>query len=1582
MSQIGTFVPPSSLSLLPTTTSTLPTSQPDFQLDPNLVVGHAQLREALGIPTEVLLKTGVSSLPPPLPDPHFSRAELFSDIARAFDLQRTVSVIGYPESGKSVAVAEYAKAYPGDVFWFTVPSSATHPSAWYGLLCYVLAQSVGSSSFSTQSIRTGLLNRDHPLLVVIDNAQNCDDFDSLSFLFEAAEATSHIAVLLVGTNEPSFVSSIRARGIGEWRIPGLTSEQARAFIEQKNGTLSSAQLTALKFLCSRVDGHLGMLKLSRRAIREIRTGQDCNFFVQQISSSLGIGLDSLQSAMIERLRNGLEEGEIELCRRLSLVIAAFPRNVGERLWTLDRSLSEFHAVWNSCVMRVFENHSIGRFALPDLYRDGLRREVEPALSNTCHGLIADVFEEREGNSISVFDVYSAVVHRLLSGNVTKALDSAAGYLIAARGPHAKAAQQFLIRRFELWLATSATDINIPVAHRVKWYAVCLRVYNDLDDEDNAASTAELLRALLSSAPGDTDQKSLEFGWMLLLMHASTRGKPDLAETAAYRIDSSPIAAFERDPTAWRELLVLSAYLTSQQSPLKYLRKFVTARVSSNSTSVPLWGKYHGYDFWRAVMVSVYSRENEATDLTIGLTADIATLAAELRAMDENDIALLFNCLLVQVQIDHHRTFQQACELAVCALDFLTDATDRRVAAYVHDNYGDALRCSGQDRKAIEAYSAALELWPDSERLDKAETLLMRGISLARCQLFRDATRSALKAAELQLQRSKKYQGLKLAPARSLLEAAAFAIHGEHYSLAGRCLIQAHDILNPANKQRSEWPALGQIAWSLANRIKHDPQNPQPPAPGFTMSLGEIMPEAENMDRGAPTLMLARACDAVGRPHRALTYFESALTACSGDETKTHVAILALDAALSIQDLALSTKYATLGSHWLKIATSTTPQGLHAFVFDYLIGRVVRLVSKYHSADISSGEVNRAICLLSKCDTSNPANQVLGVTFRAYQKALQDDNDSDFDSAFQFALNHSATSIAREIAWFWCFRYSLDHPSYENQYLLWHWRLCCYSLEIGRSDPPYLESVAEQERLFWNRIPAESQSGRFRDVLDLVNSVENVSSATVHGLTEALAINACRTLNVTDVSNEIANQARTCADTRHLAKPLDTLYVRLMDLALHPGAPHVLRTLRGDIASVLDSIRAKVDLSHSVRQFEDLDALTNVLETGEPSVSAFEALYRVCPKTAELSPNSAAQVYIWLRHFIQVSPDNIELKEISEILTGVAVSNLVNGDQLLPYIKLRLATSYLSSRAVIAHGNLSRALSMIALQRDLDVPVRASAAISAESLRDSALKEFDDIVSELTKLRQTAEAEGLKNELWSCLIELGGVRGLTGAALLLFAKDPSAIEKWLKPALNDYQRAVEVGSKLAPDVQAELALKAAFSGRIIAKAVNDQAAFNSFDQTISELRATGRYVAIIAAQEALELQSPLHAIESDHDRRDRNFESEEQIQFATDQIMQSTGWPQDRREFVEDDVRKMARIEREQVEFCQHLQPLQDLVHTQSPRTIYTAKTRYTCSCTLLGIETHIELDDIDAVISTMKNVHCNSCLRRSPREQV
>lgn len=1562
----------------PTASSRLPRGDSYSNLSDPILSAH-RLSELLGVSSSMVLASANSGDPPPLPTPRLSRATMFPSISRKFDSASVVAITGYPESGKTVAMTEFAIAHPGDVFWFSVPRSVDVPDAWFSILCLAIAEYVGEQSFSTADIRHHLAGRQEPLLIVIDDAQHCHDIKALSFLRESAEASTHISVILIGTDDPAFTSMIRSSGIAEERLPGLTSSEAQSLMEMTGAELSSHQLEALDILRSRVDGHLGMLRLSRNTILAIETEGQRDEYIREVLTRLGAGLDSLQAAMIERLRSQLHENECELCRRVSLVLGSFPRHVGAKLWAIGRSDDTFAKTWNGCVTRVLENRSSGKYGLPDLYQDGFHQEIGDQERPLWHGAIAEAYAEQIKQSGDAMDIYYAVFHRLLSGDVASAMESATMYLALVNGPNSRAAQAFLIRHFEMWLSSSAGNETIAATTRIRWHAIRASVQGDLKASENAnAAILDLQTALKSAAGSEVAPEAILLGWTVILLHASASGQPELALLAANQLRDVPSIPVDRLPELEREACVLLAYLKSNSSPLQYLLDTMEARKPESSRLSSLWNSQQGYQFWRGVTATIYSRRDD----TAGRVSDPETLANDIqrlvercRDVGESSIACLAQCALVTLAIDLLRDFNRACDVSKDMIDHLDKASDANLLAYAYDTHGDALRCAGRDEEAIEAYSLALEIWPEYDTWDRPETLLMLGISNAKRGRFLEGAEAAQAAAALYLHPNENVEILESGTtvARYLLEAASYYIHAREYGKACRSLIVVHALLVSEHRHNPEWVALGQLGWSIANRFEPAPENPQPPAPGFTLAIDVRSIEFENMAEFAPTMMLARACAAVGRPHRAMMYAEFALSECEDSDLRVQIGIMAHGFAIEAHDVVAATRFARIGSEWLSIAPASAPVDAHDFVFDHLIGRTVQSASsRPEEVNVLQEAVKEAV---KDAEISNPAIQLLRQTLDAYRIGMLEDDDSGFREAFNTAIDNGALWVARDIAWHWCFRFTRGREVREDDFLFWHWRLAWLSQEIGGHDPAYLASVVEQQRNTWNSIPEDFRSERIRRILPFLEEDATSAEESIAKLVERLSIAASGNMSITDASNEIASQLRHTRARTALDVALDALYVRFLTLVLSPGAPEFLQTLQVDISKIIASLPVAEDAyAETLEKFDELKALTDTLQTESPSTTAFKALRRAHSRISELSPNSAAQVYIWMRHFMQYAPDDFGYQRINGVLTSAEVAELLGQEDLLPQLRIRLGVCHFSAKAAVANQRLGQALSEIQTQQTMQSPVTYSAMSGSENERDSAI---DEIVKQLQMLETEAREADLQGEVWSCCFELGNVRRLAGSVLLLLAQDDSARERWLNPSLADFQRAAEAAEPLDSPRLVELGLKAAFTGQGLAHAINADAALPAFTGTIERIRETGEYGELIRSLEPL-AEDDLLGIQSSDAAETPWPDDEDAIQHYTDHIMQSGGWPHDRRQFVEDDVRKVTRTKREQVEYCRHLQPLQNLEHTQSPDTAYTTPTRYVCSCAIFDRETSIELEDIDTVIDAMKRVYCNSCDRRAP----
>jgi hypothetical protein len=156
---------------------------------------------------------------------------------------------------------------------------------------------------------------------------------------------------------------------------------------------------------------------------------------------------------------------------------------------------------------------------------------------------------------------------------------------------------------------------------------------------------------------------------------------------------------------------------------------------------------------------------------------------------------------------------------------------------------------------------------------------------------------------------------RLAAAKSWLEGAGFAIHGNEYNRAARMLIQTHATMTEEQHDHPLWAALAQISWSLVNCIQPEAANPQPPIPGFTLNLKESE-ESRAMQRSAVPLMLGRVCQAVGRPYRSIQFFELAIKQSTSPDHRSSSAFFGVDAALDVKEIVFASKYAVLMAAYL------------------------------------------------------------------------------------------------------------------------------------------------------------------------------------------------------------------------------------------------------------------------------------------------------------------------------------------------------------------------------------------------------------------------------------------------------------------------------------------------------------------------------------------------------------------------------------------------------------------------------------------------------------------------------------------
>lgn len=541
------------------------------------------LRRQLELPAGLILSTVIASEPPPLPNNHLSRSSVFSSLAREFDTQSTVAVTGYPEAGKTIALSEYAGSSPEEVLWFSVAPSQTHPDGWVSLLSFALAKFFGAPNIQASTLSSILASTEKQAFIVIDNIQNCHDFSTLDFLRKAVEPNPNLKVLLIGTDDPEVVEALRSRSITEWRLPGLEDKQAIAMFETKLGTLSSFQCQGVEVLCQETKGHFGMLKLSFKSIESIVCENTAERFIQETRESLNGAVEALSVALVERIRSGLTQESVELCKLVSVVVTPFPQRVAKSLWTAQNNISSFTEPWNQCVIRVFESQPRSLYSLPDLYKAVLLKEQELQTGmEALHGAIADAFEDWPTQALNIFDVCAAVEHRVRSADVEKALASATLYLATSTNCESKMVPMLLMSAFDQHFANIGADDKISIDAKIRWLAARARAHVVLKLSAKVSDSLGELFIVLRDNAVDASEEASQLGIWLLLMHGASLGNVEWASWAA---SNARLSDNSEGKLPNPEVIVISSMISAESHDLLGYLEQLFDRLANGASNV-------------------------------------------------------------------------------------------------------------------------------------------------------------------------------------------------------------------------------------------------------------------------------------------------------------------------------------------------------------------------------------------------------------------------------------------------------------------------------------------------------------------------------------------------------------------------------------------------------------------------------------------------------------------------------------------------------------------------------------------------------------------------------------------------------------------------------------------------------------------------------------------------------------------------------------------------------------------------------------------------------------------------------------
>ena len=392
----------------------------------------------------------------------------------------------------------------------------------------------------------------------------------------------------------------------------------------------------------------------------------------------------------------------------------------------------------------------------------------------------------------------------------------------------------------------------------------------------------------------------------------------------------------------------------------------------------------------------------------------------------------------------------------------------------------------------------------------------------------------------------------------------------------------------------------------------------------------------------------------------------------------------------------------------------------------------------------------------------------------------------------------------------------------------------------------------------------------------------------------------------------------------------------------------------------------------------LSTIHNQVQQGGLNREGARALLALSSHRTSLSSHSGANWLMALGQVAQatVGRDSSFLSEAMPLLSSVAIRGFIEAaDDLPASLVVRLQLLGLKTDCYCALRDFHEALSSVVIQQCATVPLAKQAVLDADRRLASARERGEEVAAAFGDLKDDAEelGEGDADVVWTCLYSRAQLR----MALLLLAfrcqlSDSAETIERLNFAegemLEAFQFAVErKDHRGAAFAAVEIATKACTLGE-----GNKESEYCASATQHAEESGDPELVETIQSQ----LEDRKRCTEPQQRPQWQQIIPEEDIAAHTESLMLAHGWPEDWRRYVEDDMRKNNLAAIANRDFCKHLQPLQNLKHTQSPATIYARPTKYTCSCTLHGHKTRIECDDMEVVINAMRRAYCDECKQR------
>ena len=1566
---------------------------PDSDAAAKQLVNHlsdsAALLKHIGIqiPDSTYVDTKAVFAPPRLPQGYVRRQTVCERIERLLQQRPILAVTGYPECGKTLALAEFASKTQ-ECFWLDFPTTLSTGIQAMRLLDLALSNYLESGPMSADEIVTALSERlaTTPLLIVLDNVERLDDVDLLQPLLTLAEETNgRLRILMAYAEMPDFTAAAKLARVPTWRLPGMEPHEAAGLYQALGIVITKPRLIAATMLCAQYEGHVGMLRLFHEDIAAIQTNTDAASVLADAPRKT-TAADFLEALSL-RFMKSVSSDVLTLCRRVSLAIAPFRRSLAAALWAIAGDEGVFPVVWKQCKVGVFEHVAEDRFRVPFLYSTSLRRDIEDDEVRKLHKVAADVLFMPPDRAMTVDDAFSCVFHYISAGQPEAALRAALALLTNAMMAERMDILRVLYGRFALVITDDFLRRNVSAESHIFWQMLSAAVANRCGDVSHVEACVLQLAALLEEHEETISDQALWYGRRAMLVFAAISGLPDLAWTAFDGLRTGFMLEAEGKDTGSPLTPLFYAYLGSSRNVTEFVSNVFRRAQSGQLTSEQLWDGGRCWELWRGVGAELYStierlHKKDAGEAQVAgdeLWRDVEKgLSMALKEM-----AVVLGATVAIIDIDIFRDMTRAVSRSKTLLRN-GESLSPRVRSLALMTCGDALRCAEDVELAETTYRNALAAWPLSDSIDRAKTQNSLAVTVARLGRPDEGLWLGRLAARLLRRGRQEYQHTALA--RIHMECAVMAIHASRLPQALVSLARAHRVLREHRPNFLEWPALAQVAMSIDRAAESEATLKDIPVPGFTFGLPAVMSGAEELLPSAPDVMVARACEALGFHRKALYYCELSYKEVEDEGLRGMVAVMMYRSARLSQDLEATVQSAVRvfcapATSFPGNTSSQRDQFLRG-VLDSTVALATELAEE--DAAVPALEAAREVVRSAPVDKQGYVATVQAA-INGLLEARSLGQDDALAAAYQRAIDVKTHNAARNLAWYWCFRFLTARQVSRRDLFVWQWRLVWLTRLTAGSDSQFMAVSLEQQRAFWSRVrTAEDQVSVENIVLTIKQSAVPPQQAW-HGLESELARCAYAALGYSGFLPELASMLASGIDVPWLDGIRGKSTAQLLDTILSPIASDV----SDEIDSILNLIREIIKCASGTAQETAQDWLAEVahlstihgqVQLGGLNNDGIQSLLALRSYEPSLSSHSHANWFFSLGQVAHTTDvrDNYVFDTVMPLLSSVVIGEFLNvADDLPASFAVRLRLLGLKTDSHCALRDFHESLNSVAIQQYSVGPITRQAVADANSRLRSSQKCAKDVAAAFGELKDDARSLGEQDAdvVWACQYSRAQlVMALALPALRYRLCDSAEMIEQLEVAGREMLEALECAVKRkdyqgAAFAAAELATKACVLGEGEKEAEYCAAAMQNAEASLDATLVQAIESQLILRQQWVEPQPQAQWTQ---------IVPEQDIAAFTDTMMQAHGWPEDRRRHVEDDVRKLNQAAIANRDFCKHLQPLQNLGHTRSQATIYTRPTTYTCSCTLLGHKTQIECDDMNAVINAMRRTYCDECKDRQP----